>query len=394
MLTHERACNKPGSFGTAEIGEIAARLAEGVKMVAQADGAEVRLLDECGTHLTVVAVVGTPTTSRQRDPIPTDSGFLDSQALLGRPAIVAEASSHSRPADLPVGVRSALCVPLMHDGIALGTCRAYATAPRRFCEQDAVQLMPLADLAGTAVGAIRARQKLESQEAGQASFIRVATHELRSPVAVAQSLVRGVLKGYAGDMTDKQSDMFGRISRRLDFLENLVNDLLDLAAAGASESAEEGAVVVVNHSLRRVVLLLQPRAEEKGVALDLHQRDEQMVVRGTEDGLDRVFVNLVGNGIKYTPSGGRVAVSMDQTGDEARVSVVDTGIGIPEESVPHVFEEFYRAPNAKTQNEAGTGLGLAIVRNLVDRYGGRISVKSAIGHGSAFTVVFPLLRLD
>ena len=377
-----------------EIEEIATRLAEGVKMMVRADGAEVRLLDEYGTHLTIVAAVGTPAAPERRDPIPTESNFLDTQALSGRPMFVDEVSSHPRPADLPVGCRSAVCVPLMHDGVALGTCRAYSTAPRCFCEKDAVRLMPLADLAATAVGAIRARETLESREAGQASFIRVATHELRSPVAVAQSLVRGVLKGYAGDMTDKQSEMFGRISRRLDFLENLVNDLLDLAAARASGSAEEGAAVVVNHSLRRVVLLLQPRAEEKGVALDLHQRSEQMVILGTEDGLDRVFVNLVGNGIKYTSRGGRVTVSMDQTGDKARVSVVDTGIGIPEDSLPHVFEEFYRAPNAKTQHVAGTGLGLAIVRDLVERYGGRISVKSTVGDGSAFTVVFPLLRLD
>jgi two-component system phosphate regulon sensor histidine kinase PhoR len=224
--------------------------------------------------------------------------------------------------------------------------------------------------------------------------MRVAAHELRSPVAVAQSMVRGVLKGYAGAITEKQAEIFGRISQRLDFLETQVNDLLDLAAGQAADPEEE-TTVPLNSLVERVVCQLQPRAEEKDVDLVLRTSREDSVVRGTEEGFERVIENLVENAVKYTPAGGKVYVIMQRmSGDEIEVRVIDTGIGIPDEALPHLFEEFYRAPNAKTSGEVGTGLGLAIVKDLVDRYGGRIEVESAVGKGSMFIVTFPMVRLD
>jgi signal transduction histidine kinase len=202
-----------------------------------------------------------------------------------------------------------------------------------------------------------------------------------------------VLKGYAGELTAKQTEMFTRVSRRLDFLESLVNDLLDLAAGKASELAEERPVSL-NASIGRVMLLWQPRAEEKNQVMTLDLCRDQLVIRGTEEGLDRILVNLVGNAVKYTPPGGSVTVSVQRVDGQAQVAVSDTGIGIPEESLPHLFEEFYRTPNAKKMAEVGTGLGLAIVKDLVERYGGRIQVQSALGKGTTFTVTFPLLSAD
>jgi signal transduction histidine kinase len=224
--------------------------------------------------------------------------------------------------------------------------------------------------------------------------MRVAAHELRSPVVVAQSMVRGVLDGYAGAITEKQADIFGRISQRLDFLENQVNDLLDLAAGQAADPQEETAIVL-NSLVERVVCQLQPRAEEKGVDLVLRACCEDLVVQGTEEGFERVIENLVENAVKYTPTGGKVYVIVQPIGkDEIEIRVIDSGMGIPDEELPHLFEEFYRASNAKASGEVGTGLGLAIVKDLVDRYGGRIEVQSAVGKGSVFTVIFPMLRLD
>jgi len=176
-------------------------------------------------------------------------------------------------------------------------------------------------------------------------------------------------------------------------LESLVNDLLDLAAGKAADPQEEEAVVL-NSSVGRAVLSLQPRAEEKGVTLTHQACCEELVVWGTEAGLDRIFVNLVGNAIKYTPAGGRVTVAMQRLEDGIEVRVIDDGIGIPEEALPQLFQEFYRAPNAKASDEVGTGLGLAIVKDLVDRYHGCVEVESSVGQGSTFTVIFPLFRLD
>ena len=337
----------------------------------------------------MAAVSGLLAAPSQQKPIAVDHCPLDQEALSGQPIIVTDARTDLRAVDVPEDYRSVLCAPLIHEDNPVGTIHIYATVPQCFGEEDATLLTLLADLSAAAVTNVRALTALEAMEASKARFIRVATHELRSPVTVAQSLVRGVLKGYAGAMTDKQSEVFGRISRRLDLLESLVNDLLDLAAGKAADAEEETAVVL-NSSVGRAVLSLQPHAEEKGIDLIHRACCEELVVRGTEEGLDRIFVNLVGNAIKYTPSGGSVTVSLRRVENETQVSVGDTGIGIPEEALPHLFEEFYRAPNAKALDEVGTGLGLAIVKDLMDRYGGRVEVESTVGEGSTFTATFPV----
>ena len=224
--------------------------------------------------------------------------------------------------------------------------------------------------------------------------IRTATHQLRSPVTVAQSMVRGVLKGYAGAITEKQAEIFARISRRLDFLEDQVDDLLDLAAGQAADPEEE-TVVTLNALVGQAVSRLQPRAEEKGVGLAHQVCREGLAAWGTVEGFERIMENLVENAVKYTPTGGSVDVVLQRTGkDEIEIKVTDTGIGIPGEALPHLFEEFYRAANAKASDEIGTGLGLAIVKDLADRYGGRIEVESVVGQGSTFTVTLPTLHLD
>ncbi|MFQ6101276.1 MAG: ATP-binding protein [Anaerolineae bacterium] len=376
-----------------ELERVLARLADGARQTLQADAAAIRLVDQEGAHLTVAAASGLPAVLRQREQIEMERSPLDRRALFGRSTIIADANTDPRPVSMPGDYRSVLCVPLVYEDNLVGTLHVYATTPRRFGEADAALLMPLADLGAAAVAATRELAALEALEASKAHFIRVAAHELRSPVAVTQSLVRGVLKGYAGEMSDKQAEIFSRISRRLDFLESLVNDLLDLAAGKVPELAEEEVAVVVNASVGRAVLLLQPRAEEKGVDLVHRACSEELVVRGTEEGLDRIFVNLVGNAVKYTPSGGSVTVSLRREGDEILVEVADTGIGIPEEALPHLFEEFYRAPNAKALDEVGTGLGLPIVKDLVERYGGRIEIESRVGQGSTFTVTFPIFPI-
>ncbi len=365
-------------------------LAESAAIMLRADAAAVCLLDESGTHLSAVAVHGLPTEWLNRAPQEIESCALDHAALAGQVAMVEDVQQDSRAEPLSPDLRAELCIALIHEGRAVGTLHIYSIQPAHFSANDATRLRPLAILGAAVIATSRRVTELEIMEARKAEFMRVATHELRSPVTVSQSLVRSVLKGYAGELTARQTEMFTRVSRRLDLLETLINDLLDLAAGKAPGPEKEGPIVL-NASVGRVMLLLQPRAEDKGLRIKLQPCRDQLIVWGTEEGLDRIFVNLVGNAAKYTPSRGTVTISVQQVGQQAQVEVADTGIGIPEEALPHLFEEFYRAPNAKALAEAGTGLGLAIVKDLVDRYGGHIRVKSAVGKGTTFTVMFPLL---
>ena len=355
------------------------RLAAAATKVLATEAAAVLVLEE--NRLKVAAACGI-----DKDLV---TPLAEPTALESLPLVVSQNAADSRVASLPPGFLSAACVSMRRTCGPLCLIQAYGSSVDQFDPLDTERLQALADLAAAAVDAVDRVEELEHIEASKSRFIRVATHELRSPVAVAQSLVRTVLKGYAGPVDELQRDIFNRIGGRLDFLESLVNDLLDLAAGKAPELEEEEGPVVLNTSVGRTMLLLDPRAEEKGITLTFHPCKEELPVWGTDGGLDRIFVNLIGNAIKYTPPLGNVTVSVSCGGGTGRVEVADTGIGIPEESLVHLFEEFFRAPNARDL-EVGTGLGLAIVKDLVDRYRGTIDVTSEVGKGTRFIVSFPI----
>ena len=349
------------------------RLAEAAAKVLSADAVAVLLPAEAGDRLSLAAAYG--------------FDLKEARAHLALPLPPADEQA---PPVLP-GYASAVCAPIHMEGRRAGLLCAYGRRPRQFTPDDRARLQALADLGGVILQALEEASDLAEIDAAKSRFIHVATHELRSPIATAQSLVRTVLKGYAGSLSEQQQEIISRIARRLDFLESMVNDLLDFAASKAPELEEEEGPVALNASVGRAALLLQPRAEEKGIDLTVQPCREELAVWATEEGLDRIFTNLIGNAVKYTPPGGKVIVSLGRLGNQGRVKVADTGIGIPADALPHLFEEFYRAPNAR-QFAVGTGLGLAIVKELVERYGGKIEVESQEGKGSTFTVTFPLWR--
>jgi signal transduction histidine kinase len=209
-------------------------------------------------------------------------------------------------------------------------------------------------------------------------------------VAGAQSLLRTVIREMAGSLNDLQRDVLGRLSDRLDALQLLINDLLDLASGKVEGLEAKLMPVSVEAAVLSVIDRLSGQAEEKKIDLQVNYVPRGVTAMGSEDGLGRIFLNLIGNAIKYTPAGGHVNVTLEQSGDEAVITVADTGMGIPEVDVAHLFEEFYRGSNVKEAGIPGTGLGLTIVKDLVERYGGRLSVQSRLNEGTTFTVVLPL----
>ncbi len=220
--------------------------------------------------------------------------------------------------------------------------------------------------------------------------MHVLTHELRSPVKVTSSLLNVLSRGYVGELNDKQADLVDRARRRIQLLETLIDDLLDLAAGKAAEPPRvDHGSVPLDTLLRRVCARFEALAAEKGLSLQCECTAAGLTLCGDEQELDRIFNNLVSNAVKYTQAG-EVRVRAERTGDHARITVADTGIGIPQEALPRLFQEFFRARNAKAVQETGTGLGLAIVKQLVKHHDGQIEVESVEGAGTTFTVLLPM----
>jgi signal transduction histidine kinase len=211
------------------------------------------------------------------------------------------------------GIQSMLSAPLIGKDGPLGIIRAYAVEPARFTAEDEAFLAAIAGQGSIAIENAIAYQAIEALDATKTQFIRTVTHELRSPVSVTQSLLRTLASGYAGQVTEQQQDILNRAARRVDFLQKLIDDLLDLASGKADLKAhEERQPVSLTTAVERVVKRYEVSAQEKNLTLELKNRvkDEPLTVLATSEGLDLAFNNLVSNAVKYTPSGGRATVTL------------------------------------------------------------------------------------
>lgn len=232
--------------------------------------------------------------------------------------------------------------------------------------------------------------RLARLERRKSRFMRVAAHQLRAPLSAIRSLLNVALGSY-GLEEEKRQELIRRAETRTQLMLELLSDLLALSRVrDALQENGERELVAVDETLGKVVGMYRPQAEDKGQTLDVRLEAGDAAVLAQPSRLRDVFTNLVSNAVKYTPAGGTVGVAT-RAGDNSVVcEVSDTGIGIPPEDQEHLFEEFYRASNAKEFAEEGTGLGLSIVREIVESAGGRIACASEPGEGTRFTVTLPV----
>jgi signal transduction histidine kinase len=239
-----------------------------------------------------------------------------------------------------------------------------------------------------AADSAQARDEAERLNEFKSAFLLMVTHELRSPVGGAQSLVRTLRQGLAGELNPQQAEMLSRVEIRLDSLLDLINDLLTLAAGKSMPADQPLEAVPLQPAVRRVIESFADEAKTKQVTIKYPAPGKPLSVWATEDGLNTILRNLVGNAVKYTPAGGRVEVETRREAGGVKLTVADNGMGIPEDDLPHVWDEFFRAKNAHRAGITGTGLGLSIVKQFVDRFGGQVSAASSLGKGTTFTVLF------
>ncbi len=229
-------------------------------------------------------------------------------------------------------------------------------------------------------------ERLQTSEQKRSRFVSDASHELKTPLASIKLLTDSILQ-YDMDL-ETTREFVSDIGNEAERLNRMTEKLLSLTRAEGMTGEQEMEIIFTAPTVRRVARMLKNNALQAGVTFDL-QLDNDTSILILEDDLYQIVFNLMENGIKYNHSGGRLTVRLGRDEDNAILEVSDTGMGIPEEAVEHVFERFYRVDKARSRQTGGSGLGLAIVRSIVQRNRGAISLSSTLGKGTTFTVSFP-----
>ncbi|MFO8037517.1 MAG: ATP-binding protein [Anaerolineales bacterium] len=231
-------------------------------------------------------------------------------------------------------------------------------------------------------------ERMEDLFKAQRRFISDVSHELRTPLTVMKGNVDLLLRM---DCIEEEEEEIRAIDREVKRMTRMVQDLLLLAQAETGRMPMDFQEVSLDTLLLEVFQQAEVLADGK-VDIILEEID-QVMIWGNEDRLKQVLINLTSNAIKYTPEGGEVRYRLGKESGKAALTVEDTGSGIPDEDLPHIFKRFYRTEKARTRSDdAGVGLGLSIVYWIVENHEGEIEVNSQVGQGTTVTVYFPLLE--
>jgi histidine kinase len=230
-------------------------------------------------------------------------------------------------------------------------------------------------------------ETLERTEARRMELIGDVAHELRTPLGSIRTILEGLIDG----VVPAEAETYQRLQREVARLQRLGNDLAELSRAEAGQIPLDLRPVAPSALAKGAAERLEPQFADKGVRLTVDVPVGLPPVHADANRIAQVLLNLLGNALQYTPEGGQVILSARHEGATVTFSVSDTGIGIPAEHLPHVFERFYRVDKSRSRAGGGSGIGLTIARHLVEAHGGQITGSSAgAGEGSTFTFTLPL----
>ncbi|MBJ6363789.1 two-component system histidine kinase PnpS [Paenibacillus sp. GCM10012307] len=246
------------------------------------------------------------------------------------------------------------------------------------------------------VSAIRRLERMRSE------FVANVSHELKTPIAAVKGFAETLLGGAVNDPEISRS-FLQIIFDESERLNRLIGDILELSKVESRRVPLHFSPIEMSGFIAKTIEVISAEAAKKRIILDMRV-EEGIYVEADEDRLLQILMNLLSNGINYTPEGGKVSVSVEplynkggllnQEGDYEyiRIRISDTGIGIPKKDLPRIFERFYRVDKARSRSSGGTGLGLSIVKHLVELHKGTIMVESTVGVGSTFTIELPVLQ--
>ncbi len=231
------------------------------------------------------------------------------------------------------------------------------------------------------------QQKLANKMRDQ--FLDSATHELRTPLANIKAYAETLVLSDMADV-EQQKDFCNTINAEATRLARLIDDLLSISSIEVGSLTLTRQNVDLERLLKEVITKVRPQMEQKHITFECHLPAKFPSMHIDKDKISATLINLLGNAAKYTPAEGRVTMRIRIEQDQLLVDIADTGIGIAEEDLPHVFDKFFRGQDQRVQHESGTGLGLSLAREVVQLHGGKLTVQSEWDKGSTFTVSLPV----
>jgi K+-sensing histidine kinase KdpD len=284
------------------------------------------------------------------------------------------------------GIASMMCLPLAVEKMVLGVFCVYSAHSHYFSDDDVSYFSLMADLTALSIENLK-------RDLNKTWFLQKAAHQLRSPLNTVLSMLNLVRNQHCGPVTAKQAKTLNRSVKRLQILGDVVADLLKLDIKRSDLPKTILHPVEPEGILKSLMEPYRILAAEKKVDIAFDVEEPLPRILADEQLVDELFTNLISNGVKYTPPGGKVRVMLARDNNHwVRFEVRDTGIGIPGNDISHLFTEFFRSANAKAFVEEGTGLGLVVVKEILDRLKGTISVKSTPDEGTCFTCRLPAVQ--
>lgn len=296
-----------------------------------------------------------------------------------------------------LGIGALLTVPLIARDKLLGAITFVSAQPHltytrkeiRLAEDLAARGALALDNAQAYDLALVGRRRAEAANEAKAAFLSAMSHELRTPLNAIGGYIDLLDMGLRGPVTDEQRAAFARIKAGQQHLSHLISEILDFSRLESGRVAFAEDDVNARDTTRHAVELVEPLLVTKGIIFDGIRGDADSVVRADPEKVTQILVNLLGNAIKFTPTGGHVGADCEVSGDTVTIRVSDTGTGIPAGKLDAIFEPFLQLKDGYSNREGGVGLGLAISRDLARAMKGDLTVESTEGMGSCFTLTLP-----
>lgn len=232
-------------------------------------------------------------------------------------------------------------------------------------------------------------EELKKLNKMKSDFISAVSHELRTPLTSIKGYASILMTGKLGEVSAVQKERLEKIDKHSNSLAHLINNLLDIARIESGKVQMDIKEVPIKEMLDSIMDIIMPQVKEKNISIKLNLKLTTEKIKADPGQLERVFLNLISNAIKFTPDKGKITISGEDRNEYVEFSIEDTGIGIPKKDMDKLFEEFFRADNALDQKVKGSGLGLSLVKKIIEAHRGKIWAQSELNKGTRFTFTLP-----